>query len=131
MPPSRTAEALANGLAADPLFCDLLINLPLHLKREVDLERVVEIRDLHLATCRDRNRTRCFHNEIRDAEAVRVGYRRGDVTLGDAELLHHLLIGVAPLLDFDDHNKLLGVSIRDRYRRAPSAAVVFSPVLLL
>jgi hypothetical protein len=38
MPPSRTAETLANGLAADPLFCDLLINLPLHLKREVDLE---------------------------------------------------------------------------------------------
>jgi AcrR family transcriptional regulator len=44
MSPSRVAEALANGLAADPLFCDLLANLHLHLEHEVDLERVVEIR---------------------------------------------------------------------------------------
>jgi hypothetical protein len=42
--PSRVAETLANGLAADPLFCDLLANLQLHLEHEVDLERVVEIR---------------------------------------------------------------------------------------
>ncbi len=28
---SRVAETLANGLAADPLFCDLLANLHLHL----------------------------------------------------------------------------------------------------
>jgi hypothetical protein len=33
-------------MAADPLFCDLVANLPLHLKREVDLERAVEIREL-------------------------------------------------------------------------------------
>jgi hypothetical protein len=44
MSPSRVAETLANGLAADPLFCDLLANLHLHLEHEVDLERVVEIR---------------------------------------------------------------------------------------
>jgi AcrR family transcriptional regulator len=42
--PSRVAETLANGLAADPLFCDLLANLHLHLEHEVDLDRVVEIR---------------------------------------------------------------------------------------
>lgn len=34
----RVAEALANGLAADPLFCDLLANLHLHLEQEVDVE---------------------------------------------------------------------------------------------
>jgi Tetracyclin repressor-like, C-terminal domain len=42
MSPSRVAETLAHGLAADPLFYDLLVNL--HLEREVDLDRVVEIR---------------------------------------------------------------------------------------
>src|SRR5262249_26979483 len=42
--PSRVAETLANGLAADPLFCDLLANLRLHLEHEVDLDRVIEIR---------------------------------------------------------------------------------------
>jgi AcrR family transcriptional regulator len=44
MSPARAAETLANGLAADPLFCDLLANLHLHLEHEVDIERVVEIR---------------------------------------------------------------------------------------
>ena len=44
MSPARVAETLANGLAADPLFCDLLANLHLHLEHEVALERVVEIR---------------------------------------------------------------------------------------
>lgn len=44
MSPSRVAETLANGLAADPLFCDLLANLHLHLEHEVDVERVVEVR---------------------------------------------------------------------------------------
>jgi len=42
--PSQVAEALANGLADDPLFCDLLANLHLHLEHEVDIDRVVEIR---------------------------------------------------------------------------------------
>ena len=44
MSPSRVAGTLADGLAADPLFCDLLANLHLHLEHEVDLDRVVEIR---------------------------------------------------------------------------------------
>ena len=44
MSPSRVADTLANGLAADPLFCDLLANLHLHLEHEVDLDMVVEIR---------------------------------------------------------------------------------------
>jgi hypothetical protein len=44
MSPSRVAETLANGLAADPLFCGLVANLHLHLEHQVDLDRVVEIR---------------------------------------------------------------------------------------
>lgn len=44
MSQSRVAETLANGLAADPLFCDLLANLHLHLEHEVDVERVVEVK---------------------------------------------------------------------------------------
>jgi AcrR family transcriptional regulator len=44
MTPARVAETLANGLAADPLFCDLLANLHLHLEHEVEIERVIEIR---------------------------------------------------------------------------------------
>jgi AcrR family transcriptional regulator len=42
--PALVAETLANSLAADPLFCDLLSNLHLHLEHEVDIDRVVEIR---------------------------------------------------------------------------------------
>jgi AcrR family transcriptional regulator len=42
--PTRVAEVLANGLAGDPLFCDLLANLHLHLEHEVHIDRVVEIR---------------------------------------------------------------------------------------
>jgi AcrR family transcriptional regulator len=44
MSPTRVAETLANGLAADPLFCDLLANLHLHLEHEVHVDRVLEIR---------------------------------------------------------------------------------------
>lgn len=47
--PSRVAETLASALAADPLFCDLLANLHLHLEHEVDLDRVVEIRRISTA----------------------------------------------------------------------------------
>jgi AcrR family transcriptional regulator len=42
--PTRVAEVLANALADDPLFCDLLANLHLHLEHEVHVDRVVEIR---------------------------------------------------------------------------------------
>lgn len=42
--PSRVADILAEGLADDPLFCDLLANLHLHLEHEVHIDRVVEIR---------------------------------------------------------------------------------------
>ena len=42
--PSRVAEVLANALAGDQLFCDLLANLHLHLEHEVHVDRVVEIR---------------------------------------------------------------------------------------
>ncbi|HUH68039.1 MAG TPA: TetR family transcriptional regulator [Mycobacterium sp.] len=45
MSASRVAETLAGGLAADPLFCDLIANLHLHLEHEVKVERVVEVRE--------------------------------------------------------------------------------------
>lgn len=44
MSPARIADTLSRGLAADPLFCDMLANLHLHLEHEVDAERVVEVR---------------------------------------------------------------------------------------
>jgi AcrR family transcriptional regulator len=52
--PPATARAvagvLASGLAADPLFCDLLANVPLHLEHDVDIERVREFkRESHAA----------------------------------------------------------------------------------
>ena len=49
MSPSRAAKTLANGLAADLFLCDVLAGLHLHLERKVDLERVVEIRDLRFS----------------------------------------------------------------------------------
>ncbi|WP_373142164.1 TetR family transcriptional regulator [Mycobacterium marinum] len=44
MTESRVAAALADGLAADPLFCDLLANLHLHLEHEVEVDRVVQVK---------------------------------------------------------------------------------------
>jgi AcrR family transcriptional regulator len=49
MSPARVADALANGLAADPLFCDLLANLHLHLEHEVELEQVLEFKEVNNA----------------------------------------------------------------------------------
>ena len=46
MSPARVADALADGLAADPLFCDLLANLHLHLEHEVALEQVLEFKEI-------------------------------------------------------------------------------------
>ncbi|WP_156763668.1 TetR family transcriptional regulator [Mycobacterium scrofulaceum] len=47
--PSQIAETLANALAEDPLFCDLLANLHLHLEHEVDAERVIEVKRISTA----------------------------------------------------------------------------------
>jgi hypothetical protein len=44
--PPRIAKTLAGGPAADLLFCDLFANVQLRPEQKVDLERVVEIRDL-------------------------------------------------------------------------------------
>jgi AcrR family transcriptional regulator len=44
--PARVADALADGLAADPLFCDLLANLHLHLEHEVALEQLLEFKEI-------------------------------------------------------------------------------------
>lgn len=49
MSPSRVAETLATGLAADPLFCDLLANLHLHLEHEVKIDRVIEVKRVSTA----------------------------------------------------------------------------------
>jgi AcrR family transcriptional regulator len=49
MTPARVAETLADALAADPLFCDLLANLALHLEHEVDLEPVIEVKRVSTA----------------------------------------------------------------------------------
>jgi hypothetical protein len=49
MSPSRAAKTLANGLAADPFFGDVLASLHPHPEHKVDLERVVEIRDLRFS----------------------------------------------------------------------------------
>lgn len=45
-PPRRVAEALARGLDADPLFCDLLANAFLHLEHDVEVERVIAFKRL-------------------------------------------------------------------------------------
>ena len=47
--PSRLAKELADGLAADPLFCDLLANLHLHLEHEVEIDRVLEVKQISTA----------------------------------------------------------------------------------
>src|SRR5277367_4009393 len=49
MSPTRVAETLADGLAADPLFCDLLANLHLHLEHEVDVDRGLEVKQISTA----------------------------------------------------------------------------------
>ena len=37
----RVAKTLANDLAADPLFCDVLASLHPRREREMDLERAI------------------------------------------------------------------------------------------
>lgn len=44
MTPAQVAAILTSGLVADPLFCDMLANLHLHLEHEVDAQLVVEVR---------------------------------------------------------------------------------------
>src|SRR6478672_7051852 len=73
-----------------------------------------------LAACGDRDRTGRHQNQIRDAQTVQVVDRRGNFTLNGGELVRYLLGGLAPLLDFDDDDKLLRALIRNRYRRAPT-----------
>lgn len=47
--PAQVAEALVDGLAADPLFCDMLANLHLHLEHEVVADRVIETKRISTA----------------------------------------------------------------------------------
>jgi hypothetical protein len=47
--PPRICKTLANGPAADALSCEVPANLYSHLEHEVDLVRVVELRDLEFS----------------------------------------------------------------------------------
>ncbi|MCI2421407.1 hypothetical protein MOQ72_28625 [Saccharopolyspora sp. K220] len=42
--PAELAGILTATLASDPLLCDLLANVPLHLEHDVDVDRVVEFK---------------------------------------------------------------------------------------
>ena len=42
--PAAFAGIMADALAGDPLFCDLLANVPLHLEHVVPVERVLEFK---------------------------------------------------------------------------------------
>lgn len=46
---AQVAAALADGLAADPLFCDLLANMHHNLEHDVDAARVVEVKKVSSA----------------------------------------------------------------------------------
>lgn len=53
--PAALAAVLAGTLAADPLFCDLLANVPLHLEHDVEVASVIEFkRSTHDAITRMR-----------------------------------------------------------------------------
>src|SRR5271156_320407 len=88
---------------------ELILPVPLDTGRSSDL-----------AAGGDGNRTRCYHNEIRDAESVQVGYRKGDFTFDDLEFINGLFVGVGAGLELDDGDELFGVLIRNRDRRATS-----------
>jgi hypothetical protein len=51
MSPPRIWKTLASGPAADALCCDVPANLHSHLEHQVDLERVVEVRDSGFSEC--------------------------------------------------------------------------------
>ncbi|MBN7304810.1 TetR family transcriptional regulator [Mycobacteroides abscessus subsp. bolletii] len=44
--PAAIAQVMAKHFAGDPLFCDLLVNLSLHLEREVEVEQVAAFRQV-------------------------------------------------------------------------------------
>ena len=44
--PAELAAVLVMTLSADPLFCDLLANVPLHLEHDVPLESVIEFKKI-------------------------------------------------------------------------------------
>jgi len=46
MSPSREAATVANRAVLDAFFCEVLVDLRLHRKHKVDLDRIAEIRDL-------------------------------------------------------------------------------------
>src|SRR2546426_5249761 len=64
-------------------------------------------RSSHLAACGNRYRARRHQNQIRDAKAVRIRYRRGDITLDDRQLVRGLPRRFTPFLEFDNDDKLL------------------------
>jgi hypothetical protein len=79
-----------------------------------------------LAARRGRNRPGWYQYEVRDVQTVRLGYRRGDVVLDDAELVHRVVAGIAAALKLDDGDQLLGVIQRNRYRRDRPPVISFT-----
>lgn len=50
---AQVAEVLVDGLDADPLFCDLLANVPLHLEHDVDIAHVREFKHVSHAAVKE------------------------------------------------------------------------------
>ncbi|CKP97931.1 polyketide synthase pks5 [Mycobacterium tuberculosis] len=55
---------------------------------------------------------------------MRIKYRRGDVTLDDAQPVRHILVGVSPFLEFDNRDQLFGAVVGDRDRRTAAGGAV-------
>src|SRR3954462_13681089 len=71
-----------------------------------------------LAARRDGNRPWRHQNEVPDVQAVRIGYRGGDIAL---DLMQPACRRISPLLDLDDGHQLLGTVHRNRNRRDTTA----------
>src|SRR3954469_44131 len=76
-----------------------------------------------LAARRGGNRPGTHQNEVPDIQAVRIGYRGGDIALDLTEPARCLSLrrGISPLLDLDDRHQLLRAVHRNRNRRDPTA----------
>src|SRR5689334_17932794 len=76
-----------------------------------------------LAARRGGDRAGRHQDEITDIQAVRVGYRGGDIAFDLTEPARRLCLcrGISTLLDFHDGHQLLRAVHRNRNRRDPAA----------
>ncbi len=49
--PSRAAETLVNRAVVDAFFSEVITDLSLYRKHQVDLDRIAEVRDLCFSGC--------------------------------------------------------------------------------